>query len=47
MEGFRFQPIGRAFDLAIPEAEALGHNFADRRNKSRLDNRTLESTVHG
>jgi hypothetical protein len=27
MEGSRFQPIGRAFDLAIPEAEALGHNW--------------------
>jgi hypothetical protein len=27
MEGSRYQPIGRAFDLAIPEAEALGHHW--------------------
>lgn len=27
MEGFGFRPVGRAFDLAIPEAEALGHSW--------------------
>lgn len=27
MEGSRFRPIGRAFALAIPEAEALGHSW--------------------
>jgi hypothetical protein len=27
MKASRFQPIGRAFNLAIPEAEALGHGW--------------------
>jgi hypothetical protein len=27
MEGLGFRPVSRAFDLAIPEAEALGHSW--------------------